>query len=486
MCRISRWSLLLLHGCKMRVSPILVGAFIVAGCTAVGPDYKPPVAPEVTTELFAGEGVEVESLALWWRNFQDPVLTQLVEKGLATAPSVQEALDRLRAARASREKTEAGYYPQFTADGSYVWSRGWGADETNGWNERLGASADASWEIDIFGGVRRSVEQAAARETQLAYTLQDTRVSLAAEIASAYVAVRRTALQLAIAESNLELQKRNANLVRQRFENGDITRYDLVTAEAQVARTTATIPTYRKDLVAAQLKLDWLTGQAPYATQALLTETQNTMVLPTLTPKALPNDLLRRRADIRIAETSIHEQTAAVGVATAELYPRFSLGGSIGISSPDLSPWSSYSRTVNFGPSVRWNIFGFGTWEKQIESARATLDATIAAYRDKVLQAYQEAETAWTACHREAERTEALLASEQHCSEALRIAQKLYDLGEKDIDDVLTQQASLLNAQETLVTHRANLFDNAITLYRALGGGWSDLSDKALLNKLEN
>ncbi len=451
---------------------------LVAGCTAVGPDYEQPTAPELTTPLFSGDGIEMVSLADWWKTFQDPTLNQLIAQGLQNAPTVDAAIARLRAARAMREKTEADFLPQFTANGSYTWSRSWGANDSDGWNKNLGASADASWEIDIFGSVRRSVEQSLATEARLAYTLQDVRVSLAAEIANAYVEVRSTAAQIAIAESNLELQKKNAHLVRQRYENGDIPGYDLATAEAQVARTTATIPLLRHNLTAAQLKLDWLTGQAPYATASLITETLDTMSLPELTPKALPNDLLRRRADIRIAETEIMGQTAAVGVATAELYPRFFLGGSIGVSSPDLTPWSSYTRSVNFGPSVRWNIFGFGTWQKQIDSAEATLEATLADYRDTVLQAYQEAETAWDACHRESERTDALTRAEKHCSDALRIANKLYEFGEKDIDDVLNQQANLLTAQESIVTHRATLFKNTIALYRALGGGWADETEE--------
>ncbi len=447
---------------------------LVAGCTAVGPDYKQPTAPEATAELFTGDGVEVETLANWWQNFQDPTLNKLIARGLEHAPSVEAAIARLRSARALREKTETDFLPQFTADGSYSWSRSWGAKDSDGWDKNLGASADASWEIDIFGSVRRSVEQSLATEARLAYTLQEVRVSLAAEIAAAYVDVRRYSAQVAIAETNLTLQTKNADLVKLRYENGDTTGYDLATAQAQVARTTASLPQLRQNLTAAQLKLDCLTGQAPYATASLLTETLDTMSLPELSPKLLPNDLLRRRADIRIAEMEIKGQTAAVGIATAELYPRFFLGGSIGLSSPDLSPWSSYTRTVNFGPSVRWNIFAFGAWEKQIDAAKATLDATLADYRTTVLEAYREAETAWNACHRESERSTALRHAEQHCADALRIAQRLYEFGETDVENVLTQQANLLTAQESLITHRANLFQNMITLYRALGGGWTD------------
>ncbi len=455
--------------------PAVVLMLLLAGCAAVGPDYERPEAPKADTELFVGDGVEADTLAYWWRGFQDPVLTELVEQGLRSAPSVEAALARLRAARATREGTEAGFWPQFTADGSYTWSRGWGGgDRTSGWDKRIGASADARWEIDIFGGVRRSVEKAVAEEAALAYTLQDVRVSLAAEIASAYVAVRRCVALVDIAEENLALQERNAEIAQKRYEVGDVTRYDVATAQAQVARTKASIPTLKQDLTAAQLELDWLTGQAPYATQPKMAETQDTMSLPDLAPKTVPNDLLRRRADIRIAEENVHAQTAAIGVATAALYPTFSLGGTIGISSPDLSPWSSYTRSVSFGPSLGWNIFGFGTWRKQVESAKATLEATVAEYRDTVLQAYQEAETAWNACLREAERTTALQEAERNTARALSIADTLYTNGEKDIEDMLTQQANLLSAQENLVTHRATLFTNAITLYRALGGGWSD------------
>ena len=452
---------------------------LLAGCTAVGPEMQTPNTPEAT-QLFASDaGLEVASLANWWRQFNDPVLNALIEQGLAASPTVDAALARLRAARAEREGSEANFYPQFTANGNYVWSRNWGNAQSNGWNRRLSASVDASWEIDIFGGLRRSLEQAAAREARLAYSLQDVRVSLAAEIASTYVAVRRYEGQIAIAEANLALQERNVELVKKRHSSGDVIRYDVVTAEAQAARTRASLPQYRKNLIDASLKLDWLTGQAPYAHKAKIAETQDTMHLPELPPKAIPSELLRRRADIRMAEADIAAQTAAVGVTEAELYPKFSIGGSIGVSSPDLTPWESYTRSINFGPSVRWNLFSFGYWQRRVEAAKATLDATVADYCNTVLDAYRESESAWVTYHREIERTPALLDAERFCREALSIAEKRYDLGDIAIDDVITQQSLLLSAQENIVAHRAQLFDNAISLYRSLGGGWTDEHEPA-------
>ena len=164
--------------------PVALLLLALAGCTAVGPEMQTPTTPEATQLFASDEGIEVDSLANWWRQFNDPVLTTLIEQGLAASPTVDAALARLRAARAEREGSEADFYPKFTASGAYVWERAWGNTQSNGWNRRLSASVDASWEIDIFGGLRRSLEQAAAREARLAYSLQDVRVSLAAEIAS--------------------------------------------------------------------------------------------------------------------------------------------------------------------------------------------------------------------------------------------------------------------------------------------------------------
>ena len=447
---------------------------MLCGCSAVGPEITTPEPPAADRLFSTEEGHEVESLAKWWHRFNDPVLADLVDEGLKNSPTVASALAKLRASRASREGAEAEFYPHFSADGSYTWQRGWGKQSTGGWNRNLSASIDASWEIDIFGGMRRSLEQAQAKEAQLAYALQEVRVSLAAEIAATYVAVRRYEAQIAIAEANLALQERNVELVKKRHKSGDVIRYDVVTAEAQAARTRALLPQYRNNLTDASLKLDWLTGKSPYAWQARIIETQDTMHLPEITPKALPADLLRRRADIRMTEMDVLAQTAAIGIAEAELYPKFTLGGTIGLSSPDLSPWDSYTRTVRFGPSFHWNLFSFGYWQKRVEAARETLEATVSDYRNTVLDAYRETEAAWIAHHREVERTPALLDAERFCREALAIAEKRYNFGDIAIDDVITQQSLLLSAQENLIAHRAQLFDNAITLYRALGGGWSD------------
>jgi NodT family efflux transporter outer membrane factor (OMF) lipoprotein len=449
----------------------------LCGCVIVGEDGEIPEAPTAENLFNTEQGLEADNLANWWRQFQDPVLSNLIEQGLASAPTLDAALARLRAARAEREGTEASFYPQFTADGSYRWGRSWGAGETSGWNRNLTASVDAAWELDVFGGLARATERSGAQEAKLAYTLQDVRVSLAAEIASTYVAVRRYEGQVTIAEANLALQERSVELVKKRHTSGDVIRYDVVTAEAQAARTRAALPQHRQNLNDAALRLDWLTGNPPYTFKAYLKETQDVMHLPEVAPKAPPAALLRRRADVRMAETEILAQTAAIGVAEAELYPKFAISGSIGISSPDLTPWGSYTRQISFGPSVRWNLFGFGYWQRKVDAAEASLEATIADYRNTVLEAYRETEAAWIAYHREIERTPPLLDAERFCREALSIAERRYEFGDIAIDDVITQQALLLSAQENLVAHRAQLFDNAITLYRALGGGWSDETD---------
>lgn len=448
-----------------------IALLLLTGCTAVGPDYSEPTPPTVQHEQPSAP----MNLAQWWEKFNDPTLTALMAKGLENSPTLEAALEHLRASRASRESTEAGYYPRFTSSGSYVWSRQWdGAQPSDDWNKNLNTAIDARWELDLFGGLQRSVEQALAREEQLAYTLQDVRVSLTAEIANAYIEYRRYAEQLNIAKENLTLQERSTQRLKRMSDIGDIPPYDYYSSEAQVARTRASIPTLQQNLLAAQLRIDLLTGQAPYATQALLTNSDDQMTFPEAVPQVIANEILRRRADIRNAESAIRAQTAAIGIATAELYPKFFLSGALGVSSPSLSSWNDYSKNVSIGPSFSWNLFGFGYWRKRIAAEEATLKATIADYTSTVLEAFQEAETAWYAYRNEKARTNDLILARDSTQKALNAAERRYEFGYTDIENVLTQQSNLLTAQENIVIHRATAFTNIVTLYKALGGGWSD------------
>lgn len=462
----------------MKTSLLALGlvTVLLAGC-AVGPDYTAPEAPEAGTAMFAGgDQAGTFSLAVWWERLGDPLLNRLIEDALKASPTVEAATARLRSARALRQQAEAGYMPQISADGSYNWSRSWGENRSKGWNHNLSASGDASWELDLFGGIARGVEQAEAQERQQAYSLEEVRISLIAETALTYIAVREAQARLRVAEENLALQRRNADITRQRAKAGTATRYDLATARAQVARVMATLPQLRQTITEHMLTLDYLAGRAPYATREDLETLPDTLVQPGI-PQRVPNDLLRRRADIRMAEEAIHAQTAAVGVATAEIYPTFSLGGTLGLSAPDLGPLSDYTRSIGFGPSIRWNIFGFGTWRKRIESQKALLEATVADYNDTVLNAYREAETAWQNCLNEVERTEALTRSEHQSSIAYDIALQIYKAGESDFSEVIVQQGNLLTAREQLTIHNYQLLTNAVAFYRALGGGWSEEPD---------
>lgn len=445
------------------------------GCTAVGPDYVAPETPAPTTPLLASDDEGITTLLNWWTHFNDPLLTEVITLGLQNSPTIEAARQRLRASRSSRESVEASYYPKFTAGGSYIWSRNWdGANPSDDWNKNFNASADARWEIDLFGSLQRSVEQAVAREEQLAYTLEDARVSLAAEIATAYVDMRRQMQQLKIAEENLALQERSRQRLKRMADLGDIPPYDFYSSEAQVARTRASIPNLRQNLLAAQLRLDLLTGQPPYAMKERFLGTEDQMTFPEKLPIRLPNEILRARADVRSAEAAVRAQTAAIGIATAEIYPKLSLSGNIGVSSPSLTSWSDVSKNLSLGPSLSWNLFSFGYWRNRIAAEEATLQATIADYTNTVLQAYQEAETAWNAYHNERQRSADLTLTRDATQKALDAAERRYEFGYTDIENVLTQQSNLLSAQENLITHRATAFNHLIALYKSLGGGWSE------------
>lgn len=455
---------------------VTVSILIVAAGCSVGPDYEAPTveAPAVTLLSDTTQTNRVTELGDWWEGFEDPLLTSLVTNALAQSPTVTVAINQIRAARALLQSTERSNLPQISADGNFTESRSYGARES-GWDHSLTGGLDARWELDLFGGIRREMEQAQAALDSKIYNWHDVELSLAAEVASTYLTVRKVQTLLSITRENLALQERNAALVRKQYEAQTVTRFDLVRAEAQVAATAATIPAQEAEYTQACLKLEYLCGQLPYSLKAALeAEPTATARLPVSMPGTIANELLRRRPDIRVAEENIKSASAAVGMEQANLYPKFYLNGSLGLSSPELSPWSSYTRTIGAGPSFAWNIFGFGYYSKRIESKKIELESAVESYRDTVLSAYQETEAAWQALLRERQRTGHLTQAMLQQQTAATIAESLYREGETDYSNVITARASALSAEQQLTEHRDQLLQDLIALYKALGGSWSE------------
>jgi NodT family efflux transporter outer membrane factor (OMF) lipoprotein len=332
---------------------------------------------------------------------------------------------------------------------------------------------DAAWELDIFGGVRRNIEASTADMQAAMEDRRDVLVTLAAEVGTNYVNLRGSQQQIDIARKNLQAQRHTAEITRKRFKAGYVSALDVASAQAQVATTESQIPPLESASQSAIYSLSVLLGREP---GALLPELSTETPIPPTPPEipvGLPSDLIRRRPDVRRAEAQIHAATARIGVATADLFPKFSLTGSFGLSSTDLNTlmnWSS--RAWSLGPSVSWPIFAGGRiwWNIQVQDALQ--EQALIAYEKTILTALQDVETALVAYAKELERHKLLSEAVKNNAKAMDLAMKRYIAGKTDFLSVLIFQNTLFQSEDALVQSTRNLNTDLIALYKALGGGW--------------
>jgi NodT family efflux transporter outer membrane factor (OMF) lipoprotein len=332
---------------------------------------------------------------------------------------------------------------------------------------------DASWEIDLFGGVRRSVEAGDANIDASVENRRDTLVTLLGDVAKNYIDLRGFQHRLAVAQSNLKSQQESLELTKVRFQAGLASDFDVARAEAQVNTTAAQIPTLESSLKQAAYRLDLLLGLEP---GALSMELSNDAPIPALPPEVLmglPSELLRRRPDIRRAERQLAAATAQMGAATADLFPRFSLTGSGGLQSFSASDWfTSGSRFWSVGPAVRWPIFDAGRIRANIEVRNAQQEQALRQYEKAVLSALQEVENSLVNYSKEQARYQSLVEAVAANRRAVEMANELYVRGLSDFLNVLDAQRSLLSSENDLAQSEATMASNLVSLYKALGGGW--------------
>ncbi|NTU48202.1 MAG: efflux transporter outer membrane subunit, partial [Syntrophobacteraceae bacterium] len=400
--------------------------FILSAC-AVGPDFKKPDPPvpaawvgqgDSTTTRESVTGPSPVELVEWWKSFKDPVLTSLVERAIESNLDLRQAEARIRQARATRGVAASALWPEIDAAGSYrrtgngggstagsggqTASQGGTAPSGNGFRGTVTnlfqVGLDAAWELDIFGGTRRNVE---ATNADLQAALEDRRdvlVSLVSEVGDNYLNLRGLQQQIVIARKNLEAQKHTAEITRRRFEAGFVGKLDVANAQAQVATTESQIPVFESAAQGTIYNLSVLLGREPAALAEELASDAPIPSTPPEIPVGLPSDLLRRRPDIRRAEAQLHAATARIGVATADLFPKFSLTGSAGFASTDINTLLNWtSRAWAYGPSVTWPIFSAGRIRWNIEVQKAVKEQTLAAYEKSVLTALKDVETALVA-----------------------------------------------------------------------------------------
>jgi multidrug efflux system outer membrane protein len=463
------------------------------GC-AVGPNYVPPETkvPETWNGQEAVTGTQLSktttnsvTLVEWWNAFNDPTLSSLVEMAVRSNLDLLQAEARIRQARATRGVAGAPLWPAVDASALYQRSQSSSATvgasgaslsiaTAGGLRELFQVGLDASWELDIFGGTRRNVEAATADLKAALEDRRDVLVTLVGDVGNNYLNLRGVQQQIVIARKNLEAQRRNAEITRRRFEAGFVSRLDVANADAQVATTASQIPILESSARAAIYSLGVLLGRPPAALEKDLIKESPIPGTPPEVPVGLPSELVRRRPDIRRAEAQLHAATARIGVATADLFPKFSLTGSFGFSSNDLTKLGNLanSKFWSFGPSVTWPIFAGGSIYWNIKVQDALTEQALLTYQKTVLTALQDVETALVAYAKEQEHRKSLAEAVDNNRTAVDLAMKLYVAGKTDFLNVLTAQLNLYTSENALVQSIRTVDTNLIALYKALGGGW--------------
>jgi multidrug efflux system outer membrane protein len=467
--------------------PCAIGVLLVmlAGCATVGPDYTPPVtsAPPAWHSQLRGGLVPGESdsgsLRVWWTTFEDEQLSSLIQRAVAGNLDLKAATARVREARARRGVAGGGLFPTLDAAGSANWSR-FSEDTGGGLTvDYYSTGFDAGWELDIFGGIRRSVEAAEGDLQASQEGLRNILVSLLAEVALNYVEVRTFQTQLTAAEASLLTQSDTHRLALWRQEAGLSDILAVQQARYNLESTRSQIPTIRRQLDEALNRIAVLLGEQPGGIHAELASRRPIPVTPESVAVGIPADVLRRRPDLRRAERELAAQTARVGVATADLYPKLTLSGSIGLESFSFGDlFSAGIRSFMGGPAITWPIFRGGAIRQQIEVQSALQEQALIKYETTVLTALEEVENVLTAYAEEQSRRDALAAAVDAAEQAARLAEHKYEAGLTDFTGVLDAQRSLFAFREQLAQSDGTVTSNLIRLYKALGGGWESLAPR--------
>lgn len=465
-----------------------IGLTMLIGCM-VGPNFQPPETPVSSHWTGPTPGPAAQPAALvdkelarWWTVFNDPALTSLVNRAVQSNLDLMLAEARIRQARAARGIAASGLGPTVDTSASYSRSRSPGINGGTTGNDtggtianRYQAGFDAGWEVDIFGGVRRNVEAADADLQASIEAHRDVLVTMTAEVARNYIDLRAFQQRIDIARKNLKAQKHSAELTRQRFQGGFVSGLDVANANAQVAATASVIPLLESSARQTIYSLSVLLGMEPAALLRELSPVSAIPATPPSVPVGVPSDLLRRRPDIRTAEAGIHAATARIGVATADLFPRFTLSASIGLLASGFGSWFDASSGFwSFGPLGTWPVFTSGRIRSNIELQKAFQEQDMIAYRQTVLAALQEVENVLIASAKEQEHRDALVEAVTANRKAVDLATQLYTMGQTDFLNVLDAQRSLYASEDALVQSTGIVSTNLVALFKALGGGWSE------------
>ncbi|QGM97550.1 efflux transporter outer membrane subunit [Methylocystis parvus] len=460
--------------------PALGLALALGGC-AVGPDFNPPEAALQDNWIEKGDKrvANKEIKSDWWRTFHDPTLDRLVHLAAEQNLPVQIAGLRILEARAQLGIAIGQLFPQDQGgSGAATWNKisEQAANKANLPKHAFGDFSigfDATWEIDFWGRYRRGVEAADASMMRTIADYDNALVSLTAEVARTYVTIRTFEVLLEIAQENVRLQKDGLQIAEARFRAGATSELDVAQQKALLQNTIASIPELQTGLQQAKNALSVLLGQPPGGIEKCLHGAQK---IPSASPRVsvgVPAELLRRRPDIRAAEMNAAAESARIGIAESDLYPRFFLFGDIGVQASDLGKiFAPGSLFLTAGPSFRWSILNYGRIANNIRAQDARLQQALVNYQDIVIKAAREAEDALIAFLKGQQRAAALQKSVEAAQRAVELSFIQYREGAENFQRVLDAQTRLLDERNRLAETRSSIATNLVALYKALGGGW--------------
>lgn len=464
--------------------PLMLAAAL-AGCTTVGPDYQVPAGSVATrqsaqvpfTEAQEGVFQQNEVPGHWWRLYNDPTLDGLVEQALAANTDLRVASANLERAQAALRETQAQQQPSLGVNASPTFGHvsgiqelAPGIDPPNRWSYSAGASM--SYQLDLFGQIRRAIEasNADAQSAQAAYDA--TRVTVAAETARAYANLCAAGMQLASAQHSVKVQQESLDAVSRLQRAGRGTVLDVTRARTQLEQLQANLPPFQAQQRTALYRLAALTGQTPAEVPASLLQCAAAPKLTQTIPVGDGAQLLRRRPDIRQAERSLAAATARIGVATADLYPKITLGlsGASGGPAAMFGDRGTFSWSV--GPLISWTLPNTGAVQARIAEAQANTKAAVARFDASVLNALRETESALVVYARQLDREASLRAARDQAAVAASQARQLFQYGKTDYLTVLDAERTLAANESALAASQAELSNDQIAVFLALGGGW--------------
>jgi multidrug efflux system outer membrane protein len=468
---------------KLAIFMVAILGVLVAGC-AVGPDYQRPkasVPSNWTSPSVGGETNVPDDFAEWWKHFDDTNLDSLMTAATQSNLTLRIAEARVLESRAERGVVSGNLWPSIGSSAAYSRNR-WGEHnffplpsstvlDYNYYN----AGFDAAWELDVFGGTRRAVEAANADLGAAEYGRQDVLISLLAEVARNYITARAYQQRLAITRQNIQVQEDILDLSSNLFQSGLSSDLDVQQALALLSATVAQVPSLESGYDRSVHHLAVMLGRQPGALLGEMAGVKPIPLNPPTVPVGLPSDLLQRRPDVQRAERELAAATASIGVAKADLFPKFSLTGFVALQSISPDNWINYaSRAWTAGPTVQWEVFEAGKIRANIRVQDSRQEQALIEFQETVLIALEDVENALTAYAKEQVRRESLTRSVEASRQALELSTQLYKSGLADFLRVLDSERSLYVAQDALVQSDQTVSLNLVQLYKALGGGWQN------------